>query len=179
MGPVLGKAFFHVGKNHFEIMGVRSTGQKSLRATAQACFVTGTMVAVLMQLGTMAWVKERLKNVGEDLSQLFCTGPKHSARDAIRAGSFMHVHQGGTHVNGGKCERQAVRCEHSFDGWLCVSTIKASINVVQFIREGGIAVWGCAVFWFIVCEGMDACPHAPRVVVFKSVINVQFVIVFS
>ncbi len=41
------------------------------------------------------------------------------------------------------------------------------------IREGGIAVWGCAVFWFIVCEGMDACPHAPRFVVFKSVINAQ------
>ncbi len=42
-------------------MGVRATGRKSLRATAPACFGTGTMVAVLKQLGTMVWAKERLK----------------------------------------------------------------------------------------------------------------------
>ncbi len=123
-------------------MGVRATGQKSLRATAPACFGTGTMVAVLKQLGNNGLGQREVANVGEDLSQLFSTGPKHSARDAIRAGSFMCVHltQGGTHITGGKCERQVVRCEHSFDGWFCFSTIKASIKVVQFVREGGIAV---------------------------------------
>ncbi len=28
--------------------------------------------------------QREVENAGEDLSQLFCTGPKHSARDAIR-----------------------------------------------------------------------------------------------
>ncbi len=58
---------------HFAIMGVRATGRKSLRATAPACFGTGTMLG-----------QREVENAGEDLSQLFCTGPKHSARDAIR-----------------------------------------------------------------------------------------------
>ncbi|XP_042592790.1 E3 ubiquitin-protein ligase TRIM39-like [Cyprinus carpio] len=50
--------------------------------------------------------KREVKNVSEDLSQLFCTSPKHSAR----AGSFMSIHltQGGAHITGGKCERQVV-----------------------------------------------------------------------
>ncbi len=123
-------------------MGIRATGQKSLRATAPACFGTGTMVAVLKQLGTMAWAKERLqmlvKTSASCSAQALSTQPEMtSGPAALCAFTFT---QGGTHITGGKCERQVVRCEHSFDGWFCFSTIKASINVVQFVREGGIAV---------------------------------------
>jgi len=82
--------------------------------------------------GSKRNLQREVEDVGEDLRQLFCTGPKHSARDAVRAGSFMCIllTQDGAHVTGGKCEWQVVRCEHSFDGWFCVSTIKASIKVV-------------------------------------------------
>ncbi len=36
--------------------------------------------------------KREVENVVEDLSQLFCIGPKHSARDAIRAAAIRRRH---------------------------------------------------------------------------------------
>ncbi len=146
MGSVLGQACFQVGKNQ-PLKTLCNNGSKSnwaevIEGHCTSMFWYRYNGGCFEAVGNNGLGQREVANVGEDLSQLFSTGPKHSARDAIRAGSFMCVHltQGGTHITGGKCERQVVRCEHSFDGWFCFSTIKASIKVVQFIREGGIAV---------------------------------------
>ncbi len=53
MSPVLGASMFSGGKDQ--------SGWKLLRAAAAGCFDTGTMVAVLKQVGTKAWANKRFK----------------------------------------------------------------------------------------------------------------------
>ncbi len=88
-----GQACFQVGKNQplkkVCNNGSKSNWRKSLRATAPAFFWYKYNGGCFEAVGNNGLDQREVENVGEDLSQLFCTGPKHSARDAIRAGSFM------------------------------------------------------------------------------------------
>lgn len=78
--------------------------------------------------------QREVKDVGENVCQ-YCTNPKHSAWNAIRASSFMCIHpaQGRAHITGGKCEWQVIRWEFRFDRRFCVFQIKASIKDVQIV----------------------------------------------
>ncbi len=105
MGSVLGQACFQVGKNQ-PLKTLCNNGSKSnwaevIEGHCTSMFWYRYNGGCFEAVGNNGWGQREVANVGEDLSQLFSTGPKHSARDAIRAGSFMCVHltQGGTHTS--------------------------------------------------------------------------------
>jgi len=53
---------------------------------------------------------------------------------------------------------------HSLVGLrLLVVPVKSGIEVVQLIRKGGVAGWGGGIGGFVICNSLDALPHASGV----------------